>query len=202
MREIAVDLFCNGLGDVIAPKDPLADACRFISSVPQGHDFLCTSFDRLQKVSERAASSQACEVLAKDCFWHSPEPLFGSCKCHDSGNRDPFQQIIKVKIRAIFGKSKVLPPDNLVAEGAIIFGTWTSNLPEHEAANSQSVGFANELEPSKQRIDHVDHIDEARNTPNPHGFPQPPRLRRRAKNENFRVGIGQPNYFRQDQKNT
>lgn len=173
MREIEVVLFCNGLGDVIAPKDPSADACRFISSVPPDHDFLCTTIGCLQNLSERAASSQACELLAKDCFWHSPKPLFRSCHCHDRGECDPFQQIIKVKNGGIFGR-RVLPPNDLVAEGAIIFGTRPRDLPQLEA----------------------------RDMPSSHRTRELPSLRRSAKNRNLRINIDQPTYFRQDQKNT
>lgn len=202
MQEIEVVLFCNGLGDVIAPEDPLADTCLFISSVPQGHDFLCTTICCLQNLSERAASSQACEILAKDLFWHSPEPLFRSCNCHDHGQCDPFQQIIKVKNGRNFGRNRVLPPDNILAEGAVIFGTKTRDLPQLEATRPQSDGFTNELELCEQQTRQADHVYAARNMPSSHQIREPPRLRRSAKNENLRINIDQPTYIRQDQKIT
>ena len=53
MREIEVVLFCHGVGDVIAPKNPHADTCRLWLSVPMGQDFLCATIDCLQRLSER-----------------------------------------------------------------------------------------------------------------------------------------------------
>lgn len=202
MPEIEIVLFCNGLGDVIAPKDP-HDACRFMSSVPEGHDFLCTTIACLKHLSERAASSEACEVLAEGCFWHSPGLFFSPCTCdyNDRGNCDPFQQIVKVKNR-IFGKNRVSPPDKPAAEGAIIFGKRTRDLAQQEATKPQNAGFANEVEQSKQQIRQADNPDEQRNMQNSRRIQEQPRLRRCAKNENLRTSINQPNYFQQDQRNT
>lgn len=203
MPEIEIVLFCNGLGDVIAPKDP-RDACRFMSSVPEGHDFLCTTIACLKHLSERAASTEACQILAKDCFWHSPGLLFGPCTCNynDRGTCDTFQQIVKVKNHRIFGKSRVSPPNNLAAEGAIIFRKRTRDLAQQEANRPQNACFANEVEPSEERTRQAYHSDERRNMQNSCLIQEQPRLRRRAGNENLRISIGQPSYIRQDQRNT
>lgn len=97
MREIDVVLFCSGIGDVIVPKDPDADTCRYWLSVPTGQDYLCITIDCLQRLSERAGSSPACEALAPGCFWHLPIPLFSPCDCCGYKSCNPLQQVVEAK---------------------------------------------------------------------------------------------------------
>lgn len=148
MREIDVVLFCSGIGDVIAPKDPDADTCRYWLSVPTGQDYLCVTIDCLQRLSERAGSSPACEALAPGCFWHSPIPLFSPCDCCGHKSCNPLQQVVEAKTWCLPGKRKVQPPCNIFHKGAVIFGKSTEALSLHTAIQLQVVDSAISVEPS------------------------------------------------------
>ena len=181
MREIDVVLFCSGIGDVIAPKDPDADTCRYWSSVPTGQDYLCVTIDCLQRLSERAGSSPACEALAPGCFWHSPIPLFSPCDCCGHKSCNPLQQVVEAKTWCLPGKRRVQPPCNISHKGAVIFGKATEALSLHTAIQLQVVDSAISVEPSL-----------VSNLHNVHRIQEQPRLHRRAKRENLRFSIGQP----------
>lgn len=194
MREIDVVLFCSGVGEVIAPKDPDADTCRLWSSVPTGQDFLCVTIDCLQRLSERAGSSSTCEALAHGCFWHSPTPLFNPCNCCGHGSCNPLQQIVQAKTRGIFGTKKVQPPCNIIQEGAVIFGELEEALSLHKVVQPQVVDSASEPEISEQRSRHVHVRAEPsfmHNRYNVSRMHEQPRLHRCVKRENLRFSIGQ-----------
>ena len=200
LREIEVVLFCNGVGDVIIPKDPHTDTCRLWPSVPAGQDFLCVTIDFLKKLSDRAGSSRACESLAHGCFWHSPAPLFGSYSCRDYDSCKPLQRVIKDTILDMFGMDKIQSPNNIVAEGAIIFGGKAKDWSLQQGAQSQAA--TSENEPGIFQVRHFQLDKEPSSIQNLHSVSRmqgQPRLHRCAKSENLRFSIGQPIYAHQHQ---
>ena len=202
MREIEVVLFCKGVGEVIIPKDPHTDTCRLWSSVPTGQDFLCVTIDCLNKLSDRAGSSRACESLAHGCFWHSPAPLFSFCNCREDDSCSPLQQVVGDTILGMLGISKIQPPSNIVAEGAIIFGEKARNWSLQQAAPSQAASSGNEPENFEQQVRHSHISKESSSIQSLHSVSRmqgQPRLHRCARSENLRFSIGQPIYAHQYQ---
>ena len=202
MREIEVVFFCNGVGEVIAPKDPHADTCRSWSSVLRGQDFLCVTIGCLQQLSGRAGSSPRCEILARDCYWHSPEPLFDSCNCCNGSSCNPLQQVVEDKMWAMFRIKRAQSPSKMVTEGAVIFGENARYQSLPEATKSQPVDSANDSAISEQQVRavHISNEPSLLQTSYRVSRTQTQRhLRRCAKSENLRICIGQPAYARQRQ---
>ena len=200
LREIEVVLFCNDIDDVIISKDSHTDTCRLWPSVPAGQDFLCVTIDCLKRLSDRAGSSRAYESLAHDCFWHSPAPLFDSCSCRDYDSCKLLQRVVKDTTLDMFGMNKIQSLNNIVAEGAIIFGGKAKNWSLQQSVQSQAA--TSENEPGIFQVRHFQLDKEPSSIQNLHSvfrMQGQPRLHRCVKSENLRFSIGQSIYAHQHQ---
>lgn len=200
MITVEVVLFCNGVGEFIISKDLHTDTCRLWPFVSAGQDFLCVIIGCLKKLSDRARSNKACESLAHDCFWHSSASLFGFCNCRDHDSCKSLQQIVKVTTLSIFGMNKIQSLNNIVVEGAIIFGGKAKNWSLQQDARSQAA--TSEKKSEIFQVRHFQLNKEPSSIQNLHSVFRvqgQPRLHRCAKSENLRFSIGQPIYAHQYQ---
>ena len=100
----------------------------------------------------------------------------------------------------MFGMDKIQSPNNIVAEGAIIFGGKAKDWSLQQGAQSQAA--TSENEPEIFQVRHFQFDKEPSSIQNLHSVSRvqgQPRLHRCAKSENLRFSIGQPIYAHQHQ---
>lgn len=85
-REInALVLMGGGFGDVITPS-PQVPTCCIWNSVPQGQDFLVTTYDYLKEIAEDKRADDFPRHLTPTILWHQPDALFQG-PCNTGGTR-------------------------------------------------------------------------------------------------------------------
>lgn len=121
----ALVLLANGFEDIIVPaaEDGNNGLCRSWRWVPKGNDYMATSTSMLRKLYDRAGYPLDRRYLtstSKKLQWHrGTSMLFDPCESLrlDKCRCNRLQQILP---RSTIGK--IVPPDSIDNQGAVIFG--------------------------------------------------------------------------------